>query len=290
VAPGDRVAHRPQSRGQVARPADEQRQPPRQPTQQRARRQQADPRRRQLDGERQPVETGTDGGHRRRVRLGEAEVRPRRPGALREQADRFVPRQILRRRQAAGALWAVRQRKRRHRKGMLAIQVQNRPARDEQAETGRGGEQVADQRRGRQHLLEVVEDQQQVPIAEVPHHAAGERPVARLAHAEGLRDRRGDEVRVASRGEGDEGDAGGEVRREDLGHPQRQARLADAARTGQRQEADAPVPEEVAERGDLALPSDQRRQRNGEVAAELGWRRGHRVDRPCSRANGGQPP
>jgi hypothetical protein len=278
VAPGDGVAHRAKAGGQVARPADEQRQPPRQPGQQRARRQQANPRRRQLDGQRQPVEAGADGGHGRRVGLGEAEIRARRPGAFGEQADRLISCQLLRQRQAGG----IRKRERRHREGLLAVEVEDGPARDEHREVGRGGEQVADQRGGRQHLLEVVEDQQQGPPAKVPLHALGHRPVARLAHAEGLRDRRGDEVGVADRSEGDEGDTGDEVRGEGLGHPQGQARLADAAGAGQGQEADAVVTEQGADRGGLAFPPDQRRQRNGEVGGGRGRRCGHRVPRLCA--------
>ena len=145
-------------------------------------------------------------------------------------------------------------------------------------EPGRGGEQVADQRRGRQHLLEVVEHQEQVPVAEVPRHAVGQRPVARLPHAEGLRDRRGDEGGVADRGEGDEDDAVGEVAAQLLRDPQGEARLADAAGTGQGQEADAVAAQQVAHGGDLGVPTDEGREGDRQGRGVHGAHRLRRVE------------
>ncbi len=121
---------------------------------------------------------------------------------------------------------------------MLAGEAQHRPAGDQRRQLGAGGQQLGDEGRGRQHVLGVVEHQQERPRSALVAQGLGERPAARLAHAEGARDRGGDEGRVADRGEGNEGGPVGEGTDEGLGGRQRHARLADAAGAGQRDEAD----------------------------------------------------
>ncbi len=85
--------------------------------------------------------------------------------------------------------------------------------------------------------------------------------------AERLRNRRGDEGRVPHRGEGDEPDA---VRKADhvLRDVLRQPRLADTARTGQGDEPHAVTTEQRPDRINLALPTDQRRQRDRQGRSE----------------------
>ena len=69
VGPGDRVAHRPLPVRQVAIAAGQDRQPILQSGEERLWREHADPRRGQLDGQRQPVEASADRGDRRGVFL-----------------------------------------------------------------------------------------------------------------------------------------------------------------------------------------------------------------------------
>ena len=74
VGPGDGVAHRLLASGQVASTPGQQRQPVVEPGQQRRRREDLDPGRGELDGQRQPIQPATDGGHCRCVLVGYREV------------------------------------------------------------------------------------------------------------------------------------------------------------------------------------------------------------------------
>ena len=74
VAPGDRAAQRLLAFGQIARAAGEDLQAALQSSQHRRGRQRLDARRRQLDGQRQPVEAIADLGNRARVLAGQREV------------------------------------------------------------------------------------------------------------------------------------------------------------------------------------------------------------------------
>ena len=85
--------------------------------------------------------------------------------------------------------------------------------------------------RGLDHLLEVVEEEQQLPLADVLGEA--------VPGAERLRDRLGDERGVAQRGEPDPEDAGLVRRDERRRRLEREPRLARAAGAGERDEARA---------------------------------------------------
>ena len=172
VAPGDGVAHGLLAGRQVARPIAQQPQAILHLRQQRLRREELDPGRRQLDGERQPVEGAADRGHRGCRRLVEGQCRPHRAGTLQEEAHRLV----------AGQERGVRRRiSRRHRQGIdgrlvLAPHVQGRPAGGQHLERGTGAEQRGDERRGGgQEVLAVVEQQQGLPRAEDPGQLVGDR-------------------------------------------------------------------------------------------------------------------
>jgi hypothetical protein len=127
-----------------------------QPCQHGLRRQQLDPRRRQLDRQRQPVQPRAQLGHRRRAGVGDREVRAGRPGALDEQRHRLVLRQRLEVRQALG----VRQLQRRDRELVLAGEVERRATGHQQLHGRAVRQQLGRQRRGGQDLLEVVQYQQ----------------------------------------------------------------------------------------------------------------------------------
>ena len=93
---------------------------------------------------------------------------------------------------------------------MLAVQMQGRAAGDEHLQPWRGGQQIGDQRRGVQHLLEVIEQQQHPFRTKEGAQALLDRPGGDLDHAERVGDRRGDQVWVADRREVDEEDTIGE--------------------------------------------------------------------------------
>ncbi len=137
-------------------------------------------------------------------------------------------------------------------------------------------EQTGHDRRGLDHLLEVVQHQQRALRSEQRLEPEGKRRIARLAHAQGLGDGGSDQGGVGDRGEGDERDAMGELVVQVLGHLQREARLAHAGGAGQREEADVGTTQQGDDRGDLALPSDERGQREREIVGAVGGRRaGH---------------
>ena len=101
----------------------------------------------------------------------------REPGAIAEQLNRLGLGERL------------------HRVVDLAADAQQLAARDEQLQVGTALEKVAELRSGVDEVLEVVEQQEQLAVADVPRE--------RLLRADGLRDRLHDERRVAQRREPD---------------------------------------------------------------------------------------
>ena len=200
-----------------------------------------------------------------------------------EQGHRLVLAELRRRRERS----RPRQRQRRHRQLLLAPQPQPGPAGDEDRQAGRGGEQLGDDRGGLEHVLEVVEHQQQPPLPQVVDHGVAQRPLALLPHPQRRRDGRGHEGRVGQRRQVDEPDPVGEGV-EQLGRRlQRQARLADAARPGQRQQP-GPRAGSVRSRAEqrrrprqLVSPTEERRR----LGREVGQSTVERVER---REGGGQ--
>ena len=197
VAPGDRGPQRVLALVGVLRAAGQQRQPLVEPAQQRLGRERPHPRRRELDRERQAVEPGADLRDGLGVLLGDPEVGRRRLGPLGEERDR------VRRPELGDAV------------GLLAVEAERRAAGGQQLQAGRLGQAGSTSgRRRRQHLLEVVEHEQELLVAQVLDQRL-ERALARLlAQAERLRDRRHDELRLPHRRELDEGSAA----REPLAH------------------------------------------------------------------------
>ena len=173
---------------------------------------------------------------------------------------------------------------------MLAVQVQHNPAADEDLQPRPGRQQLGQQRRGLEHLLEVVDHQQELPVAQVRLQLLQGRPVAPLGDVERRGERRGHQRRVAHGGQGDEGRAVGERRLEGARHRQRQARLADAAGPPQGDEPDARALQQLADGGGLALAADQRGQRRRQArrAARPGARLRRRRGPLPGRRRGGQ--
>jgi hypothetical protein len=142
------------------------------------------------------------------------------------------------------------------------------PARDQDLHPRTDREEVRDERGGIDHVLEVVEHEQEVSLPQHSRHPLEQRRVARPAHAERRDDGRGHERGVDDRAEGNEDDAVGEGvahgRRGSQGEP----RLADPTGASQGQESDIVPLQQVAGRGHLVLPPHQRRHRHRQPRAE----------------------
>ncbi len=147
----------------------------------------------------------------------------------------------------------------RHRVGLLAGQPQQLAARDQQPQVRAGGQELGELGRDIGQVLEVVEHEQQPLIADV----VGEAPF----RPDGLRRSREHVGRIAERCEWHPEDA---VWIQVAGRArclQREARLADAARTGQRDEPRVVDGEQRRELGQLALAPEERGRGHGQVRA-----------------------
>ena len=80
---------------------------------------------------------------------------------------------------------------------MLPGKPKRGAARDEQRQLGCRAEQIAEERGSLIDDLEVVEQQEDPPVAQMLPHRRRQRLVALLFEAERISDRRGDERRVA---------------------------------------------------------------------------------------------
>jgi len=101
--------------------------------------------------------------HCRCILIGHHEIRARRLRPLDEQPHCIVLGQLL----EAWNVLPCRQRERRHHELVLAGEVQRGPAGHEGLDITRSREQPGDMRRGLQHLLEVVQQQQHLLFAQV---------------------------------------------------------------------------------------------------------------------------
>jgi hypothetical protein len=112
-------------------------------------------------------------------------------------------------------------------------------------------------RRRRDHMHEVVEHQQETLVADDGLQSLDQRPVACFANDERLDDGGSQQRGTANRGERNDCDAIGEVIRH-LGYrTQREAGLAHATGTGQRQQRDRVIEQEGPRRCDLVLAADK---------------------------------
>ena len=227
-----------------------------QPGQQRRGREQPDPRRRQLDRQRQAVQPGADRGHRRRVLGGQREVRAAPPARA---ARRAPPPASCAERAGGAATASVGQGQRRDRELLLA----RRGAATARLVTstfrpGQAASSAATSGGGGQHLLEVVEHQEHLlrPETSASDSASGRRSLSARPSACG--DRREDQIGVAERGQGDEEDAVREVDVQLRRGLRRQARLAGAARPGEGQQAHLRPQQESPHGLKLPLAPDDR--------------------------------
>ena len=151
-----------------------------------------------------------------------------------------------------------------HRELLLPRQVQRRAAGDQDPRPSGGGEQVGDEAAGVEHLLHVVEDQQDVPLGKVAAEVFQQRGAARVLQPDAAGDRHRHQRRVPHRGQRHEVHAVREVRLRPARQLDRQPRLAAAARPGQREQPRAG--QQASRLGQLALPAHEARRRSWQHA------------------------
>ena len=205
--------------GCVARPPGQQRQPPVEALEQHRRGERAHAGGGELDREREPVEAPADLGDDLAVAVPEREVRPHLAGSAHEER------------------LGVGRGEGRHGQLLLVPQPQRRPRGRDHGQIGGGREQSRDERSGLQHVLEVVDAEQQLTIRHERLQGVLDLRARRLSQAERLRYRRGHERRLARRRQLDDGRAVAVAIPQPLHQRQRQPRLARPAGPGQRHES-----------------------------------------------------
>jgi hypothetical protein len=210
--------------------------------------QQLDPGGRQLDGQRQPVQSGADVGHCRCIRRGDDKVRLGCCGALGEQRDSVAARQwgdvVL----------------------LLPRDVQGLSAGHDHLQPGTGDQQAGDERRGRDQVLEVVQQEQQLAVLELLSQALLQRLPAGLPDPECPGDGRPDQERVTDWGQRDEERAVAELVHQRVGGLEGEAGLARTPRAGERQQPRRLLPEQPSDLDQLPLPPDQ----HGQLGRQVG--------------------
>ena len=177
VAPVDRGGERLLACRRVARAGLQQVRLAFEPLQNLSRREQLRSRRGELDCERQSVEPPADAGDLRCAGRVELEARIDRLRPRREEPHRVGLDERLERKVGVGSV------ERRHRVLALGCQPQWGAARGEDPQARGRGEEVADEGRGGENLLEVVEHEQHPPLAQVLDHTVGQVSLA-FAHLE----------------------------------------------------------------------------------------------------------
>lgn len=150
---------------------------------------------------------------------------------------------------------------------MLAVDPEGRATRRQHTQPRGPLQELADNRRGPKKLLEVVEQQEQLTVAQGV-------PKLIVAHIEHLSDRRPDERGVDEGCQPDEPDSLGEAVSQLVRRPQRDASLAGTAGAGQRDEASVAA-QQVGHGVDLGSPTDERGRRRWQVTTET---QGFRLD------------
>ena len=254
VAPFDRRAKRLLALRQVAGAAAERLEAAGEPIPERVGREEVEAGGRELDCKRQPVEAAADLGDRGGVVVGQPEVRPDAASPLDEQLDRLELAEVVGR----GARRSRWERQRRNRHHVLASHAQRLAARHEHLQARAVGEQPDERRRGNRHLLEVVEDDQDLLRAELAAQLVERRALGGVAEADRGRDQGEHGVAVGCRDEFDEVDAVGEPVDLVGGGADGEPGLAAAAGTGQRDEPDVLVVEALANGAELRVAADER--------------------------------
>ena len=151
-------------------------------------------------------------------------------------------------------------RERRDRKLVLSGEVEGGPAGDKQAQARTGGEQGSELRCPLDHLLEVVQQQQQVPLAQSGLHLLFWGECCNFPQAKCLGNGRHDAVGVADRGQRHEAGAIGKAGTQDACDLQSQARFAHAPGAGEGEQAHLWMREQLTDHPHLLFATDQGRE------------------------------
>ncbi len=188
-----------------------------------------DSRRGKLDCQRQTVKAATDLGDDPGLRVAGLKVRAGGAGALHEERQGGIAQE----RPAAGPDRRFRHLERRNLELLLTPEAERLAAGRQETEPGSAGEQVGQGRGGCHHVLEVVEDEQELPRGQIVGHRLDQRPVPLLFEVELLRDQCDHALGTVGRSERDKHDAIGQFVGHRTGDAKRQTSLPDAARTGE---------------------------------------------------------
>ena len=132
-------------------------------------------------------------------------------------------------------------------------------------------------------MLEIVEHEEQAPVAKLRNKTGDDGPGARFPDAERLGDRGANQAGSLHRGQLDKGDAVAEVGRPRSRDVERETGLADATGSGQGHQADIRTQHERCQGGRLLAAADKRRERQWRrLGPEQGrWRRDDAARRWC---------
>ena len=144
---------------------------------------------------------------------------------------------------------------------MFGREPERGAARRQHPQPWRRGEQVADDRRRIEQLLEVVQDEQQPPLSEALAHVLGERPLA-VSHVERLGDRGNEQLRARDGREADEEGPVPQLGLERLRDREPEACLPGSSGARERDEPRPFVAEQRTDGGQLEPAADERRGRD----------------------------
>ncbi len=271
VAPGDGVAQGPLAGRQVARAAGQQRQPALHPLEHRPRRQRPDAGGGQLDRQRQPVQPLADLGDGRR-RSRRSARSPARAAWARSTNRRTASNWA--RCSGRGRSPAVRQGQRRHRILALAVDAQDGPAGDQDLQARAPTPSSSATAGAASTTCSKLSSTSsscfwRSASRERGQRSTGRRPRARRAPGRSSTAPGPDRDR---RGQRDEEDAVRKAVQHVGGDLERQARLAGAARPGQRDQAGVRAQQRRPDRLELLLPPDERRRLHRQVVRDRGQR------------------
>ncbi len=152
------------------------------------------------------------------------------------------------------------------RTGIFAFgpQVQPFPARQQQPEPGASGESRSQYEPGVEHVLEVVDDEEHVPVGQRPDELLGCLRRADVGGAGRLQHRRSDQGWIPDVGEIHERHTVREARGCCCRHGDREPRLADAGWTGEREQPRVGSGQQPVEGRHLVVAPDERVRRRGE--------------------------
>ncbi len=160
---------------------------------------------------------------------------------------------------------------------MLAGEAERFAARHQHRHPGsRCGDLRKHRCRGK-HVLEVVEHQQELAVAQIPSELLRDALATRREDPESQSDGRRDEVGILERRKSDEDDAVGELVEQLGSHLHCEPRLARPAGAGQRDEPDFRSPDQIHHLPDLALATNQGRRLTRQACSRrcgcVAWRR-----------------